>query len=49
MSNHNQWVLCVNEKQESEWSTQAVLERWHKLFKGTIVIQRWSLAWLMLI
>jgi hypothetical protein len=40
MSNHNHIVLCVNDKEANSWSIQEVLERWHKLFKGTIVTQQ---------
>lgn len=40
MSNHNHLVLFVNGKQANAWSTQEVLERWHKLFKGTILTQQ---------
>ena len=33
-------VLYVNEKEANSWSIQEVLERWHKLFKGTLVTQQ---------
>lgn len=40
MSNHNHLVLFVNEKQAKAWSMQEVIERWHKLFKGTLLTQQ---------
>ena len=36
MSNHTHLVLFVDENSAASWSTQEVIERWHKLFKGTL-------------
>ena len=40
MSNHTHVVLHVNFKQARKWSGLEVLSRWHKLFKGTGLTQR---------
>lgn len=40
MSNHLHLVLRVDSKKEKAWSAQEVLTRWHILFKGTLLSQR---------
>lgn len=37
MSNHTHVVLHVNREQALGWDTRQVLERWHKLHKGTLL------------
>jgi len=39
MSNHTHIVLHVNQQQAEAWSRQEVLERWHRLHKGTLLTQ----------
>jgi REP element-mobilizing transposase RayT len=39
MSNHTHIVLHVNQQQAEAWSIQEVLERWHRLHKGTLLTQ----------
>ncbi|MBU2870404.1 transposase [Colwellia sp. E2M01] len=41
MSNHYHTVLFVNEAQAKGWSTKEVLERWHQLYKGTLLTQQY--------
>ena len=41
MSNHTHLVLFVDENSATSWSTQEVIERWHKLFKGTLLTQQY--------
>jgi REP element-mobilizing transposase RayT len=41
MSNHTHMVLFIDEAAAKAWSTQEVLERWHQLFKGTIITQKY--------
>ncbi len=40
MSNHLHLVLGVDSKKAKEWSAEKVLTRWHMLFKGTLLSQR---------
>jgi hypothetical protein len=42
MSNHTHMVLFVDEATAKAWSTSEVLERWHQLFKGTLITQQFS-------
>ncbi len=35
MENHFHVVLFINKKASDEWSTKEVIERWHKIFKGS--------------
>jgi hypothetical protein len=42
MRNHLHLVLHVEVKQVKNWSTGEVLERWHQLFKGTLLTQKYS-------
>ncbi|MBU2924541.1 transposase, partial [Colwellia sp. C2M11] len=41
MSNHTHTVLFIDEETAKGWSTKAVLERWHQLFKGTLLTQQY--------
>ncbi len=41
MSNHTHMVLFVDETIAKSWSTSEVLERWHQLFKGTLITQQY--------
>jgi hypothetical protein len=42
MSNHTHTVLFVDEATAKVWTAEEVLERWHQLFKGTLVTQQYS-------
>jgi REP element-mobilizing transposase RayT len=42
MSNHFHVVLHVNGRKASEWSALEVVQRWHELFKGTLLTQRFA-------
>ena len=42
MSNHTHMVLFVDEATAKGWSTNEVIERWHLLFKGTLITQQFS-------
>ena len=41
MSNHTHTVLFIDEISAKSWSTKEVLERWHQLFKGTLLTQQY--------
>ncbi|WP_054981510.1 hypothetical protein, partial [Pseudoalteromonas sp. P1-9] len=40
MSNHTHIVLCVDEKKANRLNQKAVIMRWHKLFKGNLLTQK---------
>ncbi len=40
MSNHTHVVLHINKLNEAHWTDIEVCERWHKLFKGTLLSQK---------
>lgn len=40
MSNHTHVVLHINAEKASSWMTDEVIERWHSLFSGTVLSQR---------
>ncbi len=40
MSNHLHLVLRVDLKTASEWTLEQVLQRWHLLYSGTLLSQR---------
>jgi hypothetical protein len=40
MSNHLHVVLHINAEKTAKWSTLEVLQRWHKLHKGTLFTQQ---------
>jgi len=42
MSNHTHLVLFVDEATAKAWSSSEVIERWHQLFKGTLLTQQFS-------
>jgi REP element-mobilizing transposase RayT len=42
MHNHLHIVLHVDSEQVNNWSTDEVLQRWHQLFKGTLLTQKYS-------
>ncbi len=39
MSNHTHVVLHVDTESVQRWSLQEVVERWHRLFSGTLISQ----------
>ncbi|MCF6459288.1 transposase [Pseudoalteromonas sp. MMG024] len=41
MSNHTHIVLCVDEKKANRLNQKAVIIRWHKLFKGNLLTQKY--------
>ncbi len=41
MSNHTHLVLFVDEATAKGWTTVEVLDRWHQLFKGTLLTQKY--------
>ncbi len=41
MSNHFHVVLHVDAEEANGWETREVIERWHRLFKGTYLSQRY--------
>ncbi|WCN13402.1 transposase [Marinomonas mediterranea] len=41
MSNHIHVVLHVNAQDAKDWTTREVIERWHKLHKGTLLTQKY--------
>lgn len=40
MSNHYHVVLHINSRQNQSWSDREVCQRWHRLFKGTVLTQK---------
>lgn len=42
MHNHLHIVLHVDTEQVKSWSTAEVLKRWHQLFKGTLLTQKYQ-------
>ena len=45
MSNHTNVVLRVNKQKALDLSAKEIVERWQKLFKGTLLVQKFSRAW----
>ncbi|MBY5921208.1 transposase [Ferrimonas balearica] len=41
MSNHTHVVLCIEPEQVEEWDTTEVIQRWHRLYGGTALTQRY--------
>ncbi|AZQ84609.1 transposase [Colwellia sp. Arc7-635] len=41
MSNHYHVVLCVDEEKAKQWTMSEVLERWHRLYKGTLLTNQY--------
>ena len=42
MSNHTHMVLFIDQNTAKAWSNKEVIERWHQLFKGTLLTQQYS-------
>ena len=42
MHNHLHLVLHVDSEQAKSWTTEDVLIRWHRLFKGTLLTQQYT-------
>ncbi|KGJ90962.1 transposase [Colwellia psychrerythraea] len=42
MHNHLHLVLHVNTEQMRSWSTEEILNRWHQLYKGTLLTKKYS-------
>jgi putative transposase len=42
MSNHYHVVLHIRPDMANDWSDQDVVQRWHQLFNGTLVSQRFA-------
>lgn len=42
MHNHLHLVLHVDSEQVKSWTTEEVLRRWHRLFKGTLLTQQYT-------
>lgn len=40
MSNHVHLVLRINKDKAKSWSTKEVIQRWHRLYKGTLLTQQ---------
>jgi hypothetical protein len=40
MSNHHHVVLHINKSEALSWSYEEVCERWHKIYKGTLLTQK---------
>jgi REP element-mobilizing transposase RayT len=41
MSNHTHLVLCVDDKKANRLNDKAIIIRWHKLCKGTVLTQKY--------
>lgn len=41
MSNHYHIILHINAKQAKSWSMEEVIDRWHTLFKGTVLTHKY--------
>jgi len=42
MSNHYHVVLHINREMAQQWSATEVIEHWHRLFKGSLLSQRYA-------
>lgn len=42
MSNHHHVVLHINKAKSLHWTDHEVCERWHKLYKGTVLTQKFE-------
>ncbi|MFT7413161.1 MAG: REP element-mobilizing transposase RayT [Paraglaciecola sp.] len=42
MSNHTHVVLCVDKDMADGWSTEEVVKRWHQLYQGTLLSQKYQ-------
>ncbi len=42
MSNHTHVVVCVDKDTADGWSTEEVVKRWHQMYQGTLLSQRYQ-------
>ncbi len=42
MHNHYHVILHINSYDAETWTTEEVINRWHRLYKGTVLTQRFS-------
>jgi hypothetical protein len=42
MSNHTHVVLCVDKDLAESWSAGEVVRRWHQLYQGTLLSQKYQ-------
>ena len=42
MSNHTHVVLCVDKDLAQSWSMKEVIKRWHQLYQGTLLSQKYQ-------
>jgi len=42
MHNHYHVILHINSNDAETWTTEEVIDRWHRLYKGTVLTQRFS-------
>jgi hypothetical protein len=42
MSNHTHVVLCVDKELAENWLTEEVARRWHQLYQGTLLSQKYQ-------
>jgi REP element-mobilizing transposase RayT len=42
MSNHTHVVLCVDKDLADSWSMKEVVRRWHQLYQGTLLSQKYQ-------
>jgi REP element-mobilizing transposase RayT len=42
MSNHTHVVVCVDKDTADGWSTEEVVKRWHQLYQGTLLSQKYQ-------
>ncbi|WP_026244559.1 hypothetical protein [Dasania marina] len=42
MSNHHHVVLHINKQQSQQLSDEAICQRWHQLYQGTLLTQRYA-------
>jgi hypothetical protein len=42
MSNHTHVVLCVDKDLADSWSMTEVIKRWHQLYQGTLLSQKYQ-------
>jgi hypothetical protein len=42
MSNHKHVLVCVNKDMAESWSMEEVVRRWHQLYQGTLLSQKYQ-------
>jgi hypothetical protein len=42
MSNHTHVVVCVDKDMADGWPTEEVVKRWHQLYQGTLLSQKYQ-------